>query len=110
MSQVHVVESIENVVMQVEITTPADPSDDPIEWAFTPAGSDVTPTSWTVGAWVGEFVPGPPNRSGTIEAISPLLPSATSTVTLAKGRWTAWARWQVGSEDPAKRAFQLLVR
>ena len=104
MSRVHEVESIADVVMQVEVTTPADPTGDPIEWAFTPAGSTVEPSSWTVGAWVGSYA------DGKVQAISPLLPSAGSTVTLAEGRWTVWVRWSVGSETPVERAFQLLVR
>ena len=104
MSQVHAVESIADVVMQVEVTTVADPTSSPIEWAFSPAGSTVEPSSWTVGAWVGSYA------GGKVQAISPLLPSATSTVTLAEGRWTVWVRWSVGSETPVERAFQLLVR
>jgi hypothetical protein len=101
MTRVQTVQRSADVVMQVEVSTPADPTGDPIEWAFTQGGAQ--PTSWTVGAWVGSYA------SGKVQAISPLLPSATSTVTLAPGRWTVWVRWSVGSETPVEAPFEVLV-
>ena len=101
MGRVQSVSSLADVVMQVEVSTPADPTGDPIEFAFTQGGVDAS--SWTVGAWVGSYA------DGKAQAISPLLPSSGSTVTLAKGRWRVWVRWTVGSETPVETPFEIAV-
>ena len=88
-------------VVPVRVVTVADPTAGAVEFAFTQSAE---PTSWTAGSW-GTWTA----ATSLAIALSPTLPAAGATVTLAEGRWTIWCRFTVGGETVVESPGELVV-
>lgn len=81
--------------LQVEVTTPADPSSIAPEFAV---GVGSAAGSWVSGTWINSWDP----STRKIVALSPLVGTGQALNVSALPDWKLWIRWHVGTEIPER--------
>lgn len=96
--QVVQVESSSVEVIEVEVTTAADPTAGAVTFSFT-AHTATDPGTFSSGSWDGSF----DATTGQVTALSPTVGSSSATVDLTSAsKWKMWIKFIVGSETVVK--------
>ena len=97
------IESATAEKLQVEITTPGDPTGGVVDFALIVAGE---PSVWVAGTWSGSWDP----VTGRVLALTPLVGATGALPVVGGADYFLYSRWRVGVETPVATPTVVRVR